>query len=374
MGNKMLQHRKSLFDFYSKYIRRLLFISPQKVALFGVVSIGILVSLGITDYYSLISFKSGLKLAEQQNIIDHVVISRIVSIIKNSQFNSNLAFLPIFIGWILLVLGVMHWVSRRNWSKKINLSKAIEFRAAMDKLGINDPVDRVSFCHKHNLPIFIATTPLIKSEQENVPAKQFPLLYHQHFFQSNFFEQCIGRQVLCIEANDFYQVKEKNESTVGLSSSPKIVQLETDIKKLEITNDELMKKYHTVKEERDTLVFENASLKAKLQTQSAREQKNINKEQNRVVFWRVGGPCLNKMIEKAEQQPLKYSRRQIQENFEEELDNHQELKADIQRLLSTNKKIEESTPYSLDGWAMGLLRYGLGKYAQNSPGAPTKEE
>ena len=78
-----------------------------------------------------------------------------------------------FVGWLF-----MRWAAKRNWSWSVTLPKAVEFRSAMEQLGIVDPADRIVFVRKHKLPVFIALSPLIEKEHEAVRAKLYAFAHH----------------------------------------------------------------------------------------------------------------------------------------------------------------------------------------------------
>jgi hypothetical protein len=70
----------------------------------------------------------------------------------------------------------MRWAAKRNWSWPVTLPKAVEFRSAMEQLGIADPTDRIAFVRKHKLPVFIALSPLIGKQERRIRhVQQTPL-------------------------------------------------------------------------------------------------------------------------------------------------------------------------------------------------------
>lgn len=157
----------------------------------------------------------------------------------------------------------------------------------------------------------------------------------------------------------------------SLAQSRIISTLETDIQELKGTNRQLQDDLQSCKEEKENLLRDFEGVKNQQRTASARETRNSNRESDRIPFWRVAGPLLNKMI--AEASPnTRYTRPQIQEAFEEILEDYEDLKPDLQKLLETPKKVEDGTPFSLEGWAMDAIRSGLGEHAQTKAGAKSK--
>ena len=116
---------------------------------------------------------------------------------------------------------------------------------------------------------------------------------------------------------------------------------------------------------------ENAEYKEKLRTIPGREGKAEKRENDRIPFWRVAAPLVNRLI--AEAGPgTQYDRRQIQAAFLQELEGFPELKPAIRELLHTPNKQKESTPYELEGWGMEAIRLALGDLAKKAPGASPK--
>ena len=106
-----------------------------------------------------------------------------------------------------------------------------------------------------------------------------------------------------------------------------------------------------------------------MKTADAREGKADKRERDRIAFWRVAVPLVNDLLAAPD---AEYTRPQIQQAFEDELERHPELKATIKALLHTPKKEQEGPPYSLEGWGMTLIREALGDRAKSSPGAVQK--
>ena len=145
---------------------------------------------------------------------------------------------------------------------------------------------------------------------------------------------------------------------------------------LQDQNDKL--KAALVLKEQDTLEMtqelarlreENAELFNKAKTADAREGKADKRERDRIAFWRVAAPLVNDLLATPD---TEYTRPQIQQAFEDELERHPELKPTIKALLYTPKKEQDGTPNSLEGWGMTLIREALGDRAKSSPGAGQK--
>jgi uncharacterized membrane protein len=273
-----------------------------------------------------------------------------------------------FVGWLF-----MRWAAKRNWSWPTTLPKAVEFRSAMEQLGIADPADRVAFVRKHKLHVFIALAPLIGKEHEAVRAKLYAFAHHSALGDEDVFERHTGRQTLCLNADDFERVlKEHGEHTKSVYSA-RIVALERDVTDLKAVNSLQGADLAQLTGENEKLLAENAEHRNKLKTLPAREGNAESREEKRIPFWRVAAPLVNRLIAEAGS-GTQYTRPQIQDAFLQDLEKFPELKPAIQDLLRTAKKESENTPFALDGWGMELIRLALGDLAKKEGGATRKAE
>lgn len=126
-------------------------------------------------------------------------------------------------------------------------------------------------------------------------------------------------------------------------------------------------------EEKEELSTENAEFRQKLKTAPGREVKAEKRENDKVPFWRVAAPVVNRLIAESGE-GTQYTRRNIQEAFLDELEKFPELKPIIQKLLHTPKKERENTPFALEGWGMDVIRSALGDLVKKDPGATRKTE
>ena len=215
----------------------------------------------------------------------------------------------------------------------------------MDRLGVLNPRDRFDIIEKFRIPLYITEKPLLEPENEDVQAR-----YYRHGAQADLrslalLETLIGSQKLCLEAGDFDFFSSEYKRAFGTVNSSALAALKGE-------NDKL-----------------KAELSNKMKTVDAREGKADKRERDRIAFWRVAAPLVNDLLASPD---AEYTRPQIQQAFEDELERHPELKPTIKALLHTPKKEQDSTPYSLEGWGMALIREALGDRAKSSPGAGQK--
>ena len=282
-----------------------------------------------------------------------------------------LASIIIFCSVILALASwlIIRWAGNRNWSTTVSLPKAVEFRSAMDRLGVQKPRDRFDIIEKFRIPLYITEKPLLEPEDENVQAR-----YYRHGAQTDMrslamLETFIGCQKLCLEAGDFAFLAEEYKCTFGTVNSSALASLKDQNDKLKTALALKEHEAHEADQELARLREENAELFNKAKTTDAREGKADKRERDRIAFWRVAAPLVNDLLATPD---TEYTRPQIQQAFEDELERHPKLKPTIKALLHTPKKEQDGTPYSLEGWGMALIREALGDRAKSSPGAGQK--
>ena len=282
-----------------------------------------------------------------------------------------LASIIIFSSGLLALVSwfIVRWAGNRNWSTPVVLPTAVEFRSAMDRLGVQKPRDRFDIIEKFRIPLYLSEKPLLASENTDVQVR-----YYRHGAEADMrniamLETFIGCQKLCLDAGDFDSLASEYKRTFGMVNSSALASLKDQ-------NDNL--KAALALKEQDTLEMtqelarlreENSELFNKAKTTDAREGKADKRERDRIAFWRVAAPLVNDLLAAPD---MEYTRPQIQQAFEDELERHPELKATIKALLHTPKKEQDGTPYSLEGWGMALIREALGDRAKSSPGSGQK--
>ena len=282
-----------------------------------------------------------------------------------------LASIIIFCSVILALVSwlIIRWAGNRNWSTPVILPKAVEFRSDMDRLGVQKPRDRFDIIEKFRIPLYITEKPLLEPKNEGVQAR-----YYRHGAQADMrslamLETFIGCQQLCLDAGDFDFLASEYKRTFGTVNSSALAALKDQNDKLKAALSLKEHEAHEADQELVRLREENAELFNKAKTADAREGKADKRERDRIAFWRVAAPLVNDLLATPD---AEYTRPQIQQAFEEELERHPELKPTIKTLLHTPKKEQDGTPYSLEGCGMTLIREALGDRAKSSPGAVQK--
>lgn len=311
--------------------------------------------------------------AQQKNFLSPEGLRAFTALIEARDSTTIFAIIFVglfcgFVGWLF-----MRWAAKRNWSWPVTLPRAVEFRSAMEQLGIVDPDERIYFARKHKLPVFIAPKPLVGTEHENVRVQLYPYAYHSSLGDKEVFELHTGKQTLCLNAEDYEHLLAEYGPKTRSAYSARIAELEQSVTDLKAVNSMQGSDIAKLTEDNKKLSEANADYRNKQRTAPGREEVADKREIRRIPFWRVAAPLVNRLI--AEAGPnTQYTRPQIQNAFLEELEKYPNLKPVIQKLLATGKKGADGTPYDLTGWGMEAIRLALGDLAKKDPVATQKAE
>lgn len=339
----------------------------QKIFVFIVYTVSITVlALGL-EWFDKYTFIKILSSAELQGKIPEDVLRLFMRLIdaRNDTDFIHLIIFGLFCG--VLVFWLMRHAAGLQWSKAVKLEHAIEFRQAMEKIGISDPDDRIDFVRKHGVPVYIALKPFLCMERDNVKARFYAFANNASVGSREIFNTYIGNQRLCLDSGDFAILQNKFGRDAQAALEACVASLEDTITKL---RGELSVKENWIermKEDNARLADENDMYKNKFRTIPGREKKSDKREDSKGPFRRVAYPLVNRLITHAMPEE-KYTRTQIQDEFMRELSGYPELEDSIRQLLHTQKKEADNTPFDLDGWAMEEIRNALGEYVQTDPG------
>ena len=145
-----------------------------------------------------------------------------------------LASIIIFCSVILALVSwfIIRWAGNRNWSTTVILPKAVEFRSAMDRLGVQKPRDRFDIIEKFRIPLYLSEKPLLASENTDVQVR-----YYRHGAEADMrniamLETFIGCQKLCLDAGDFDFLASEYKRTFGTVNSSALASLKDQNDKL----------------------------------------------------------------------------------------------------------------------------------------------
>ena len=115
---------------------------------------------------------------------------------RDGIFFLNLIFIGIIFGVIGLL--IIRQSAKLQWSKPVVLPKVIEFKQAMQHIGIHTPEDRIDFVRKQGVPVFIASEPFLELEQYNVPVRLYAFAYNSNLSDANIFNYVISANNVCV--------------------------------------------------------------------------------------------------------------------------------------------------------------------------------
>lgn len=175
----------------------------QKIAIFCVYFISLTIIVLILDFFDKKIFLNIVNEIYKQGSISEQTFNSFTGLIESRD--GFLFFNLIFIGTICecICFLIIKQIAKLQWSKSITLPKVIEFNYAMQNIGIDTTEDRIDFAYKKRIPIFIASKPFIKEEQDNISVRLYAFSYHPIFSNKNIFNIYIGQQRLCIDAADY---------------------------------------------------------------------------------------------------------------------------------------------------------------------------
>lgn len=330
-----------------------------------------------------------------------------VSLLKSGYITTNMMMaIAIFASSSILSLSayiIMRRILRANLVKSLILPRAVELSSALKKLGRCALKEQVTYVSLQGIPLFLSKTPLRYDEQENVRVKI------QHMLDDvEYLKKLSGDRRLCLDADDYARLVDEEKRNLVQEKSPLIADAEVEIvalknelsravaelenmrertTALQVENDALRRECGAaatadevaaltaerdmLAEENEKLRGENDNLKSKLQTLPGRDKNADNIQVNRAVFWRVGGPLVNELINNArEDRP--YTRDEIQAAFERKLNTEfPGLKEEVLALLQAGKQKKDNS-FDLRGWAMESIRAGLGEHAKRTGGPNPK--
>ena len=278
----------------------------------------------ILDWADKRLFTSSIKAAEHRGLVPSDVSSRLQMFIDGRD--STTIFSIILVGLFCVVLGwfFMRWAAKRNWSWPVTLPKVVEFRSAMRKLGITAPEDEIAFVKKYKVPIFIACKPLPKDEQEVVRAQLYAFAHHSSFSESEVFERHIGKQTLCLDAEDYELLLLEGKRHSALEESVILAGKNTEIRNLRTLNAALVQENADLIEERD-------KLRGKVRIQPAQEDGRVDRLRIERLLWTAYIPIIDRLIQEAPK-GKQYTTDEIKDAFKTEWDKRADLRKQMQFL------------------------------------------
>lgn len=269
--------------------------------------------------------------AQQQGLVSQENIPSLKALITDMDGTAIFFIILVgafcaFIAWLL-----MRWAANLNWSWPVTLPKAMGFRSAMCKLGVVEPLDQIEFVRKHKLPVFIALSPLLTEEGENVRAKLYAFAHHE-FSENDIFSRHTGRQTLCLDAEDYERFLSEGKIRSSLAESVALAEKNVEIKNLRIS-------LATLTQEHEALTKERDELRGKVRVQPAQEDARVDRLRVERLLWAAYTPVLDRLMRDAPA-GKQYTTPEIEAAFKAEW----EQRADLRQHLLHLTESEEAAP------------------------------
>lgn len=263
---------------------------------------------------------------------------------------------------------VMKQTMKLNIATKVLLPKVVEFSYALQRFGIHRFDDQIDFVAREKIFVFVTDEAMSSPDKENMSVKRYIFLKDKE--KLKYFN---GDKRLCLDADDYERLLKEYGPATKSAYTARIAELEQNVTDLKAVNSLQSADIAKLTNDKEELSAENAEFRQKLKTAPGREVKAEKRENDKIPFWRVAIPVINRLIAESGE-GTQYTRRNIQDAFLDDLEKLPELKPIIQKLLHTPKKERENTPFALEGWGMDVIRSALGDLVKKDPGATRKTE
>jgi hypothetical protein len=274
-------------------------------------------------------FIMSLREAERKGVIAPDVFANLQAIIM--QRNIATVLLTIALGGFCVLIGwlLMRRAAKLNWSWPVTLPRAVEFRAAMEQLGIVDPEERIYYTRKYKLPVFIASTPITGKEQASVRARLYAFAHNPVLSTMDIFIRHAGKQTLCLNADDFERVLRNAKQRFSLEESVAVEEREKDIKGLRTALASEVQKS-------DALLKERNELRGKVRIQQAQENGRIERLRVEHLLWAAYIPVMERLLREAPD-GKQYTTPEIESAFAVEWGRRKDLRERMKTLTGSDK-------------------------------------
>ena len=244
----------------------------QKCIVFCIYIISITVTALILDWLDKKTFLNIVHEVNAQGSISEQAVNAFTILIESREgiFFLNLIFIGTFCGIIGLL--IIRQAAKLQWSRPVTLPKVVEFKQAMQHIGIHTPEDRIDFVRKQGVPIFIASEPFLEMEQYNIPVRLYAFAYDSNLSDANIFSMYIGQQRLCIDAADYEYLLEKYGQEALSAYSARISDLEKTITNMQGAFSVQQGRMNELMEQNQVLLAEKVEYQNKKRTLSGREK------------------------------------------------------------------------------------------------------
>jgi hypothetical protein len=308
----------------------------QKVAVAAVYFSCFLVGGYFIDWLEKRRFATAVEEARKQDLMSLEDVGSLKSLISGMDETAGFALVIMILICALASWFLMRWAANLNLAWSVTLPKVVEFRYAMDKLGIKASNKQISAVRDYKLSVFIALKPLFPGEHEAVSVKLYPFAHDSPFSTDTVFERHAGKQTLCLNSEDYeHFAKEFTQDALQESFAAVVAKNE------EITG--LKRTIVSLSQENAELTKERDELRGKVRMQPAQEEGRVDRLRVERLLWIAYTAVLEKMLREAPVEK-QYTTPEIESAFAAEWEQRADLREHM-RNLTGNETANPSTDF-----------------------------
>jgi len=306
----------------------------QKCAFVFVYLVSITTGVLIVDWLDKRLFIALVQKAQEQGSIPLEGARSFITLIESRDIPTF--FYIIFSGFTIGFAGwlFMRWAAKRNWSWPVTLSRAVEFKAAMRRLGVVDPVEQIEFVRKRKLPVFISLSPLLQEEHTEVHAKLYPFAHNSSLSDKTVFAHSAGDQVLCLDANDCERLVQESNRSSSLAESVALTEKDRELQSIKDTVASLIDDNRNLEAELSAFKKENASLKDQVQILPAQAAGRVERLRIERLQWEALLTIIKRLMNEAPA-GKKYTMLELESAFAEEWERCDDLRQRMHALTGS---------------------------------------
>lgn len=306
----------------------------QKVAFVFVYLVSITIGVLIIDWLDKRLFIALVQKAQERGSIPLEGARSFITLIESRD--TTMIFSIISVGLVCGSAGwlFMRWAAKRNWSWPVTLSRAVEFKAAMRRLGVVDPVEQIEFVRKRKLPVFISLSPLLQDEHTEVRAKLYAFAHNCSLSDKTVFTHYAGDQVLCLDANDCERLIQKSKRSFSLAESVVLTAKDRELQSIKETLASLIDDNHNLEAELTASKKENTRLKDQVQILPAQTAGRVERLRIERLQWAALSSTMERLMKEAPA-GKKYTTSELESAFAEEWERCADLRQQMHALTGS---------------------------------------
>lgn len=233
----------------------------------------------------------------------------------------------------VISIAVLRFSTRLNLAWSVTLPKAVEFSAALRKLGILELKEQIAFARKHKLAVFIANAPILGDDQKNVRARVYPFV-NNPLASEGVFTTNIGKRALCLGAEEYERISDEIRERGSLAESVALAEKDAEIKALKTALASMGEDKSRLEAQNVELETSMQELRNKVQTQPAQEESRMERLRIERLQWAAFTPAMEKLMREAPD-GKKFTTRELEEAFAAEWNARPDLRERMRQLTGT---------------------------------------